>query len=71
VRTVDGADAALLGCALVAADALGLDHSLTPLGARASSATIAPDPSAVAAHAALRPAHRALYDAAAQVRRTR
>lgn len=67
VRTVDGADAALLGCALVAADALGLEHSLRPLVARTSSGTTAPDPSAAAAHAALRPAHRALYDAAAQV----
>jgi xylulokinase len=67
VRTVDGADAALLGCALVAADALGLEHSMAPLGSRTSAGTIAPDPSAAAAHAALRPAHRSLYDAAAQV----
>lgn len=67
VRTVDGADAALLGCALVAADALGLEHSLEPLGSRTSAGTIAPDPSAAALHAALRPAHRSLYDAAAQV----
>lgn len=67
VRTVDGADAALLGCALVAADALGLEHLLRPLGERTAAGTTAPDPSAAAAHAALRPAHRALYDAVAQV----
>jgi len=71
VRTVDDADAALLGCALVAAEALGLDHSLTPLGDRQDAGTTLPDPSAAAAHAALRPAHRALYDAAAQVQRIR
>ena len=71
VRTVDGADAALLGCALVAADALGLDHDLAPLGARDAAETVEPDPSAAARHAALRPAHRALYDAAAQVQRMR
>ena len=71
VRTVDGTDAALLGCALVAAEALGLDHALVPLGARQEAATIVPDPSAAAQHAALRPAHRALYDAAAQVQRLR
>ena len=71
VRTVDGTDAALLGCALVAAEALGLDHALVPLGARQEAATIDPDPSAAAQHAALRPAHRALYDAAAQVQRLR
>ncbi|MDV3296581.1 MAG: sugar kinase [Brachybacterium paraconglomeratum] len=71
VRTVDGTDAALLGCALVAAEALGLDHALVPLGARQEAAMIVPDPSAAAQHAALRPAHRALYDAAAQVQRLR
>ncbi|MEU2418814.1 FGGY family carbohydrate kinase [Brachybacterium paraconglomeratum] len=71
VRTVDGTDAALLGCALVAAEALGLDHALVPLGARQEAATIDPDPSAAAQHAALRPAHRALYDAAARVQRLR
>ena len=71
VRTIDGTDAALLGCALVAAEALGLDHALVPLGARQEAATIDPDPSAAAQHAALRPAHRALYDAAAQVQRLR
>ena len=71
VRTVDGTDAALLGCALVAAEALGLDHALVPLGARQEAATIDPHPSAAVQHAALRPAHRALYDAAAQVQRLR
>jgi xylulokinase len=71
VRTVDGADAALLGCALVAADALGLEHDLVPLGAQDGAETITPDPSAAARHAALRPAHRALYDAAAQVQQVR
>ena len=71
VRTVDGTDAALLGCALVAAEALGLDHALVPLGARQEAATIDPHPSAAAQHAALRPAHRALYDAAARVQRLR
>lgn len=71
VRTVDGTDAALLGCALVAAEALGLDHALVPLGARQEAAMIDPDPSAAVQHAALRPAHRALYDAAARVQRLR
>lgn len=68
VRTVDGADAALVGCAIAAADALELEHRITPLAARESSRTIAPDPAAAAAHLALRPAHRALYSAVAEVR---
>lgn len=67
VRTVDGADAALLGCALAAADALGLEHRILPLAAREGGRTITPEPSAVAAHRALRAAHRALYTAAAEV----
>lgn len=43
------------------ADALGLDHGITPLAARGGDVT-APDASAVAAYAALRPAHRRLYE---------
>ncbi|ASK67056.1 sugar kinase [Brachybacterium avium] len=60
VRTVDGADAALVGCALAAADALGREHRILPLAARADGRSIAPDPAAAAAH-------RALYTAVAEV----
>lgn len=67
VRTVDGADAALIGCALAAADELGLEHRIMPLAARRDGRSIAPDPAAAAAHRALRPAHRALYAAVAEV----
>ncbi|ATG51187.1 sugar kinase [Brachybacterium vulturis] len=71
VHTVDGADAALLGCALAAADELGLEHRIMPLAARADGRSIAPDPAAAAAHRALRPAHRALYTAVAEVQALR
>ncbi|MGP9539492.1 FGGY family carbohydrate kinase [Brachybacterium sp. AOP43-C2-M15] len=67
VRAVDGADAALVGCAIAAADALDLPSSILPLAARGEGRVVAPDPSAAAAHAALRPAHRALYTAVAEV----
>ena len=68
VRAVDGSEATLHGAALAGAEALGLEHDLAPLADR-SGETTEPDPSAAAAFAALRPAHRALYDAAAAVTR--
>ncbi|GAA1483232.1 FGGY family carbohydrate kinase [Brachybacterium fresconis] len=68
VRAVDGADAALVGCALAAADELGMDHSIRPLAFRSGGRTVAPDPSAARAHAVMRDAHRALYTAVAAVR---
>lgn len=68
VRAVDGSEATLHGAALAGAEALGLEHDLAPLADRGGETT-APDPSAAAAFAALRPAHRALYDAAAAVAR--
>lgn len=60
----DGTDATLLGAALAGAEALGLDHGLTPLAAQGGEIT-APDPSAAAAYAQLRPAHRRLYETVA------
>ncbi|GAA1489141.1 FGGY family carbohydrate kinase [Brachybacterium sacelli] len=68
VRAIDGTDAALVGCAIAAADALGLDHRIHPLASRPGGLTVAPDPSAARAHAALRAPHRALYTAVAEVR---
>jgi xylulokinase len=67
VRVVDGSDAALVGCAIAGADALGLEHGIRPLAARDGGRVVHPDPSAARAHAALRPAHRALYTATAEV----
>ena len=61
-----GADATLLGTAIAGAEALGLDHAIAPLAEREGEVT-APDPAAAQAFAALRPAHRALYDAAAGI----
>ncbi|MGY5766567.1 acetyltransferase [Brachybacterium sp. DNPG3] len=58
-------DATLLGAALAAAEALGLEHAIAPLAARGGE-IVQPDPAAAAAYAQLRPAHRALY-AAAQI----
>ena len=71
VRTLDSADAALIGCAILAADALGVPHGILPLAARDTARSIDPDPGSAAAHAALRPAHRALYTAVAEVRALR
>ncbi|MFC7456720.1 FGGY family carbohydrate kinase [Brachybacterium sp. GCM10030267] len=68
VRTLEQDGAALVGCAIAAADALGLEHGIVPLAARETVRTIEPDPSAAEAHASLRPAHRALYTAVAEVR---
>src|SRR5699024_12428383 len=65
VRT-DGTDATLRGASLAGAQALGLDHRLVPLAAHGGQIT-EPDPSAAAAFAALRPRHRRLYDAAAEL----
>lgn len=67
VRTVDDADASLVGCAIAAADALGLDHGILPLAHRAGVRSTAPDLAAVRGHAQMRAAHRALYDAALAV----
>ncbi|MGP4978329.1 FGGY family carbohydrate kinase [Brachybacterium tyrofermentans] len=67
VRVVEEADAALLGCALAAADALQLEHTIRPLADRDSGRTMEPDPSAVRRHARFRRSHRALYLAVAEV----
>lgn len=64
--SVPGADATLLGTAIAGAEALGLGHAIAPLAKREGELT-APDPAAARAFAALRPAHRALYDAAARI----
>lgn len=67
VRVVEEADAALLGCALAAADALQLEHTIRPLADRDGGRTVEPDPSAVRRHARFRRGHRALYLAVAEV----
>lgn len=64
VLHTDATDATLLGAASAAADALGLDHHLSPLAAQGGE-LVAPDPSAASAYATLRSAHRRLYDAVA------
>ncbi|MGP5626734.1 FGGY family carbohydrate kinase [Brachybacterium alimentarium] len=46
VHTVPVADAALVGCALAAADALGLEHHLCPLADQAGEHIVDPAPSA-------------------------
>ena len=69
VLHADGSDATLLGAALAGADALGLDHGIVPLAAQGGHVT-APYPSAVADYAALRPVHRRLYGAVAEVGRS-
>lgn len=61
-----GADATLLGTGIAGAEALGLDHDIAPLAERDGKLTV-PDPAAAQAYAALRPAHRALYDAAGRI----
>lgn len=43
VHTVPVADAALVGCALAAADALGLEHHLRPLADQAGEHIVDPD----------------------------
>ncbi|MGO2584895.1 MAG: FGGY-family carbohydrate kinase, partial [Brachybacterium tyrofermentans] len=67
MRVVEDADAALLGCALAAADALQLEHTMRPLAEREGGRTVDPDPSAVRRHARFRRGHRALYRAVAEV----
>ena len=62
VRTAEDGEAALVGAAIAAADALGLAHRIRPLGARPGAAATAPQEDAAAAHASRRRAHRALYD---------
>ena len=64
VLHTDATEATLLGAALAAAEALGLDHHLSPLAAQGGE-LVAPDPSAASAYATLRSAHRRLYDAVA------
>lgn len=69
VRTVGDApvDAPLIGAAVTAFRALGIDAaSLTPLAARPGGTTIGPDPAAHTAYRALAPRHRALYDVLGQ-----
>src|SRR5699024_3968067 len=68
VLLADGTDATLLGAAIAGADALGLDHGIAPLVEQAGDLT-APDPSAAAAYAGLRPVHRGLYETVAGVGR--
>ncbi|WP_152351317.1 FGGY family carbohydrate kinase [Brachybacterium subflavum] len=63
-------DATLLGAAIAGADALGLPHRIAPLAERDGDLTD-PDQASAGAYARLRPAHRALYDAAAQIGRLR
>jgi len=67
MRVVEDADAALLGCALAAADALQLEHTMRPLVEREGGRTVDPDPSAVRRHARFSRGHRALYRAVAEV----
>lgn len=69
VRAVPEADAALLGTALLAAEALGLPHRIRPLAeqARSGGVVVEPEARAVQGHARMRAAHRALYGAAADV----
>ncbi|UEJ81857.1 sugar kinase [Brachybacterium halotolerans subsp. kimchii] len=59
-------EATLIGAAIAAAEALGFDHGITPLAQHEGEVTL-PDPSAAGAYAELRPAHRALYEAAATI----
>lgn len=67
MRVVEDADAALLGCALAAADALQLEHTMRPLAEREGGRIVDPDPSAVRRHARFSRGHRALYRAIAEV----
>lgn len=64
VVRADGTNATLLGAAFAGAEALGLEHGLTPLAAQGGEVTV-PDPSAAAAYAQLQPTHRRLYEAVA------
>ncbi|GAA4528758.1 FGGY family carbohydrate kinase [Brachybacterium paraconglomeratum] len=66
VLRADGTDATLLGAALAGAQALDLDHRIAPLAAQGGEVT-EPDPSAAGVFTELRPAHRRLYDAAADL----
>ncbi|UQN29245.1 FGGY family carbohydrate kinase [Brachybacterium kimchii] len=59
-------EATLIGAAIAGAEAVRLDHRITPLAEREGE-VLFPDSSAAAAYAELRPAHRALYDAAARI----
>lgn len=67
MRVVEDADAALLGCALAAADALQLEHTIRPLAERKDGRTVDPDPSAMRRHTRFSRSHRALYRAIAEV----
>ncbi|HEX7349985.1 FGGY family carbohydrate kinase [Brachybacterium sp.] len=68
VLRADDTDATLLGAALAGAEALGLEHGLIPLAGQGGEVT-APDPSAAAAYAELRPMHRRLYETVAALAR--
>lgn len=61
-RVSTGGDAALTGAALVAAEALGLEHGIMPLG-RGDVDAVAPDAVAHAGYRGLRARHRRLYSA--------
>lgn len=71
VRVISGIDAALNGCALAAADALGFtDTGIAPLvRSDAAGESILPDPAAHASWRQVRARHRALYAALAPGRR--
>jgi xylulokinase len=66
----DEVDATLLGAAIAGAEALRRPHRIAPLTERGGDLT-EPDPASTGAYARLRPAHRTLYDAAAQIGRLR
>ena len=61
-RVTTGRDAALTGAALIAAEALGVDHGIVPLGRRGGD-VIDPDSCAHASYRELRARHRRLYSA--------
>lgn len=67
VRIIEHSDAALLGCAFAAADALDLEHTIRPLAEQGGGRRVEPEASAVRQHARLRRSHRALYQAVAEV----
>lgn len=67
VRVVEGADAALVGCALAAVEALDLVHGIRPLAERAGGRIVEPDAAAAREHARFNRAHRALYGAVAEL----
>lgn len=63
ITRVEDADAPVMGAAIAAADAVGIDHRMLPLAARGDNQVTAPDPEASRRYAGARERHRALYDA--------